>query len=84
MICIIPLILISIDVVVFFLTVAWPSKRDDILQAPLMFNKAKTTKFSHTITVRGNQMRYQQTTVVDIYDKQSYDHMDVNTLQRQG
>ena len=55
-----------------------------IVQAPFMFNKAKTTGFSHTITVSGDQMRYQQTTVLDIYEKQSYDHTDVNTLQRQG
>jgi len=55
-----------------------------IVQAPFMFNKAKTTAFSHTITVKGDDMRYSETTVLDIYEKKSYDHTDVNTLKRQG
>jgi len=54
------------------------------VQAPFMFNKAKTTAFSHTLTVKGDEMRYQETTVLDIYEKKSYDHTDVNTLRRQG
>lgn len=53
-----------------------------IVQAPFMFKQARTTAFSHTITVRGNEMRYSESTVLDIYDKKSYDHSDVNTLQR--
>ena len=55
-----------------------------IVQAPFMFNKAKTTAFSHTLTVKGDQMRYSETTVLDIYEKKSYDHTDVNTLTRQA
>lgn len=55
-----------------------------IVQAPFMFNKAKTTAFSHTITVKGDEMRYKETTVLDIYEKRSYDHTDLNTLQRQS
>lgn len=55
-----------------------------IVQAPFMYNKAKTTAFTHTITVQGDEMRYSETTVLDIYDKTSYDHKDVNTLQRAG
>lgn len=55
-----------------------------IVQAPFMFNKAKTTAFSHTLTVKGDEMRYKETTVLDIYDKKSYDHTDVNALKRQG
>ena len=55
-----------------------------ILQAPFMYNKAKTTAFSHTLTVKGDQMRYKETTVLDIYEKKSYDHTDVNTLRRQA
>lgn len=54
-----------------------------IVQAPFMFSKAKTTAFSHTLTVKGEEMRYSQTTVLDIYEKKSYDHTDVNTLKRQ-
>jgi hypothetical protein len=55
-----------------------------IVQAPFMFSKAKTTAFSHTITVKGDEMRYSETTVLDIYEKKSYDHTDVNTLKRQN
>ena len=55
-----------------------------ILQAPFMYNKAKTTAFSHTLTVKGDEMRYTETTVLDIYEKKSYDHTDVNTLRRQA
>jgi hypothetical protein len=55
-----------------------------IVQAPFMFNKAKTTAFTHTLTVLGDTMRYSETTVLDIYQKKSYDHKDVNTLQRQA
>ncbi len=54
-----------------------------IVQAPFMVAKAKTTAFSHTVTVSGDQMRYSQTTVLDIYEKKSYDHTDLNTLKRQ-
>ena len=54
-----------------------------IVQAPFMFNKAKTTAFSHTLTVKGDEMRYTETTVLDIYEKKSYDHTDLNTLKRQ-
>jgi len=54
-----------------------------IVQAPFMYAKAKTTAFSHTVTVSGDQMRYSQTTVLDIYEKKSYDHTDLNTLKRQ-
>jgi hypothetical protein len=54
-----------------------------IVQAPFMFNKAKTTAFRHTLTVKGDEMRYTETTVLDIYEKKSYDHTDVNMLKRQ-
>jgi hypothetical protein len=55
-----------------------------IVQAPFMFRQAKTTAFTHTITVKGDQMRYSETTVLDIYNRKSYDHTDVNTLRRIG
>jgi hypothetical protein len=53
-----------------------------IVQAPFLFKQARTTAFTHTLTVQGDQMRYSETTVLDIYDKKSYDHTDVNTLGR--
>jgi hypothetical protein len=58
------------------------SQEFGIVQAPFMFKQAKTTAFSHTITVNGDDMRYTESTVLDIYEKKSYDHKDVNTLKR--
>jgi hypothetical protein len=58
------------------------SQEFGIVQAPFMFNQAKTTAFSHTITVNGDDMRYTESTMLDIYEKKSYDHKDVNTLKR--
>jgi len=53
-----------------------------IVQAPFMFKQAKTTAFTHSLTVKGDEMRYTESTILDIYDKTSYDHKDVNTLRR--
>jgi hypothetical protein len=53
-----------------------------IVQAPFMFKQAKTTAFTHTLTVKGDEMRYSESTMLDIYGKKSYDHKDVNTLRR--
>jgi hypothetical protein len=53
-----------------------------IVQAPFMFKQAKTTAFTHTVTVTGDEMRYSESTILDIYRKKSYDHKDVNTLRR--
>lgn len=55
-----------------------------ISQAAFMFEQARTTAFSHSIAVQGDSMRYSETTSLDIYDKQNYQHSDVNTLQRQS
>lgn len=69
---------------VFAVSAATGSLEFGIVQAPFMFAKAKTTGFSHTLTVKGDNMCYKQTTVLDIYEKKAYDHTDVNTLQRQS
>jgi hypothetical protein len=53
-----------------------------IVQAPFMFKQARTTAFTHKITVKGDEMRYSESTILDIYDKKSYDHSDLNTLRR--
>ncbi|MEH6518095.1 MAG: heme-binding beta-barrel domain-containing protein [Halioglobus sp.] len=53
-----------------------------IVQAPFMFKQARTTSFSHTMTINGNEMRYSEITVLDIYEKKAYDHKDINTLRR--
>jgi len=55
-----------------------------IVQAPFMFKQAKTTAFTHTLTVKGDEMHYSESTMLDIYGKKSYDHKDVNTLRRVG
>lgn len=54
-----------------------------ILQAPFMNAKAKTVAYRHRMTVQGDQLSYEQTTVLDIYGKHDYPHTDQNTLQRQ-
>ncbi|HEY6131865.1 MAG TPA: heme-binding beta-barrel domain-containing protein [Halioglobus sp.] len=53
-----------------------------IIQAPFMFKQARTTAFTHTMTVNGDEMRYSESTLLDIYHVKSYDHTDVNTLRR--
>lgn len=53
-----------------------------ICQSPYMFDKGRTRGFTHTLTVRGDSMRYTETTVIDIYEKTGYEHKDVNTLSR--
>jgi hypothetical protein len=52
-----------------------------VLQSPFMQANAKTTGFSHDIIVQGANMRYSETTFLDIYGK-DYDHTDINRLQR--
>ena len=52
-----------------------------VLQSPFMEANAKTTGFTHDITVHGDNMRYSETTFLDIYGKH-YDHTDMNRLQR--
>ncbi len=53
-----------------------------ISQAAFMFQQARTTGFTHTLSVDGDEMEYTQSTILDIYDKSSYDHKDVSTLTR--
>ena len=60
------------------------SQEFGIVQPPFMFKQAKTTAFTHSITVAGDEMSYTETTVLDIYDKKSYEHKDLNTLRRTG
>jgi hypothetical protein len=60
------------------------SSQFGIVQAPFMFKQAKTTAFTHTLNVTGDEMSYSESTILDIYGKKSYDHKDVNTLRRVG
>lgn len=62
--------------------VACDAQGSGIAQSDYMFKNGRTTAFTHTITVRGDQMRYSESTVLDIYEKRGYDHRDLNTLTR--
>ena len=70
------------DELVFEVATSENAECPGIAQANFMFTKAKSTGFSHSITVKGDQMRYKQTTVLDIYGKSNYDHVDLNTLKK--
>ena len=52
-----------------------------IIQAPFMHKKAKTTSFEHTMSIKGNELHYSETTMVDIYGK-SFEHIDSNILTK--
>jgi len=51
-----------------------------IVQAPFMRDKAKTTSFTHKITVKNGEMSYSETTMVDIFGK-VFEHTDENILK---
>jgi len=40
-----------------------------ILQSPFMRDKARTTGFTHKVSIEGNQMSYSETTKLEIYGK---------------
>ena len=50
-----------------------------ILQSPFMQGKARTTEFSHKLTVGNGKLSYFETTVLDIYGK-VFQHTDENSL----
>ncbi len=54
-----------------------------IVQSPFMQENARTLGFRHKLTVSGNTMSYNETTLLDIYGKHNYEHTDGNTLSRQ-
>ena len=54
-----------------------------IVQSPFMQEKARTLGFRHKLTVSGDTMSYNETTILDIYGKHNYEHTDSNTLSRQ-
>jgi hypothetical protein len=70
------------DVVVLEVSVEAGSGECGIVQAPFMFKQARTTGFTHRLTVVGDEMSYSETTLLDIYDKKSYEHTDENSLRR--
>ena len=52
-----------------------------VIQTSFMHEKAKTTSFKQTMSLKGDTLHYHETTMVDIYGK-SFEHTDTNTLQR--
>ena len=52
-----------------------------VVQSPFMLEKAKTTAFKMTLKISGDEMSYQETTFLDIYDRQ-FEHTDGCVLQR--
>lgn len=54
-----------------------------ILQSPFMKDKARTKKFTHSLTISKDTMEYSETTFIDIYGKKSFEHVDSNVLSRQ-
>lgn len=53
-----------------------------ISEASFMKEKATTKSFSQTVEVEGDQLYYQQTTLVDIYGENDFEHTDENTLTK--
>ncbi|MBT4836668.1 MAG: FABP family protein [Methylococcales bacterium] len=60
---------------------ALDNKEWNIIQSPFMTDNAKTTSFKHHISVKGDQLEYSETTMVDIFGK-NFEHTDDNTLIR--
>ena len=56
----------------------WP-----IIEAPFMRDNASTLSFNRILTVEGDRLNYEETTVVDIYGKR-FDHTDENSLTREA
>lgn len=54
-----------------------------IVQSPFMTEKARTLEFRHDLTVEGDRLTYDETTVLAIYGKSRYLHTDRNILYRQ-
>ena len=52
-----------------------------IVQSPFMRENARALEFRHTISLSGDTLVYNETTVLDIYGRR-FDHTDENTLTR--
>ena len=57
----------------------WP-----IAQSPFLRDNASTSKFTQRLTFSADQLHYRQTTLVDIYDYEAFEHTDESVLQRQS
>lgn len=52
-----------------------------IVQSPFMLEKAKTKAFSMNLSIKGNELNYQEVTSLHIYGK-DFEHTDKSTLFR--
>ena len=66
---------------VFEVKASLDSRDWGIVQSPFMREKAATKGFVQTVTVKGSEMSYEETTILGIYGE-SFDHTDRNTLKR--
>ena len=53
-----------------------------IIQSPFMQQNAVTRNFRQRLKVSAQELKYSQTTLVDIYHYESFEHSDENRLQR--
>ncbi len=53
-----------------------------IIQAPFMSQKAKTTGFEMTLSVKDEVLYYKETTHVNIYGNKDFKHVDENRLTK--
>lgn len=54
----------------------WP-----IIQSPFMQENALTTEFSQRLAIGSERLAYRQTTLVDIYGREAFEHTDENELK---
>ena len=52
-----------------------------IIQSPFLRSKARATEFRHHIAVSGDELDYNETTILEIYGK-TFEHTDKNVLTR--
>ena len=57
------------------------SKTFGIIQSPFMFEKAKTNAFQMTVSIKGDEMSYEETMSLFIYAK-DFEHTDKSSLKR--
>jgi hypothetical protein len=55
---------------------------NNIAESAFMATKARTTAFMLEMKVDKDELSYNQTTKLDIYNKRAFDHTDRNKLKR--
>lgn len=69
------------DETIFEVEATAGSETFGIVQSPFMLEKAKTTAFSMTLKISGDEMSYEETTSLEIYGRK-FEHTDGSTLIR--